>query len=134
MKQLRSGHWTFTSVNKQHSFGTANFLMFKSSTPVFMYSHQSQSIYTNSESMNNGRLHAICMSYRVPPLTYRRTPSSHKDRKGSFTTRPTGKVPGYKKCDNKGLTIYSNQHAGIIPARRPLIITNWGLLATMQCR
>ena len=38
----------------------------------------------------------VCMSYRVPPLTYRRTLSSHKDRKGSFTTRPTGKVPGYK--------------------------------------
>ena len=37
-----------------------------------------------------------CMLYRVLPLTYRRTPSSHKDRKGSFTTRPTGKVPGYK--------------------------------------
>ena len=38
----------------------------------------------------------VCMSYKVPPPTYRRTPSSHKDRKGSFTTRPTGKVPGYK--------------------------------------
>ena len=44
-----------------------------------------------------------CMSYRVPPLTYRRTPSSHKDRKGSFTTRPTGKVPGYKNVIKKGL-------------------------------
>ena len=43
------------------------------------------------------------MSYRVPPLTYRRTPSSHKDRKGSFTTRPTGKVPGYKNVIKKGL-------------------------------
>ena len=45
----------------------------------------------------------VCMSYRVPPLTYRRTPSSHKDRKGSFTTRPTGKVPGYKNVLKKGL-------------------------------
>ena len=36
------------------------------------------------------------MSYRVPSLTYQRTPSSHIDRKGSFTTRPTGNVPGYK--------------------------------------
>ena len=32
--------------------------------------------------------HNYKMSYRVPPLTYRRTPSSHKDRKGSFTTHP----------------------------------------------
>ena len=38
----------------------------------------------------------VCMSYRVLSLTYRCTPSSHKDRKGSFTTRPTSKVPGYK--------------------------------------
>ena len=45
----------------------------------------------------------VCMSHRVPPLTYRRTPSSHKDRKGSFTIRPTGKVPGYKKYDKNGL-------------------------------
>ena len=48
-------------------------------------------------------LRAICMSYRVPPLTYRRTPSSYKDRKGSFTTRPTGKVPGYNNVIKKGL-------------------------------
>ena len=39
----------------------------------------------------------VCMSHRVPPLTYRRTPSSHRDRKGSFTTCPAGEVPGYKK-------------------------------------
>ena len=37
----------------------------------------------------------VCM-YVVPPLTYRRTPSSHKDKKGGFTTRHTGNVPGYK--------------------------------------
>ena len=36
------------------------------------------------------------MSYRVLPLTYRRTRSSHRDRKGSFTTRPTGNVDGFK--------------------------------------
>ena len=47
--------------------------------------------------------HMYVCRMRVPPLTYRRTPSSHKDTKGSFTTRPTDKVPGYKKCDKKGL-------------------------------
>ena len=35
---------------------------------------------------------------RVPPLSYRHTLSGHKDRKGSFTTCPTDKVPGYNKC------------------------------------
>ena len=48
----------------------------------------------------------VCMyvyMYRVPPLTYRRTSSSHKDKKGSFTTRHTGNVPGYKiKWDKNG--------------------------------
>ena len=38
----------------------------------------------------------VCMSHRVLPLTYWRNPFSLKDRKGSFRTRPTGKVPGYK--------------------------------------
>ena len=41
------------------------------------------------------------MSCRVPPLTYPRTPSSIRDRKGSFRTRPTGNVPGYKSVINR---------------------------------
>ena len=48
-----------------------------------------------SRILKNDVIH-VCMSYRVLPLTYQRSPSSHKDRKGSFMTRPTGKVPSYK--------------------------------------
>ena len=52
--------------------------------------------------MLNANRATVCRSHRVPPLTYRRTPSSHRDRKGSFTTRPTGEEPGYKKKVIKG--------------------------------
>ena len=74
----------------------------------------------------------VCMSYRVPPLTYRRTPSSHKDRKGSFTTRPSGKVPGYKNVIKRAY--YLQQPACWHNTSKPIVACLGGGENQRACR
>ena len=79
------------------------------------------------------------MHLNIPPLIECTTvdllvhPFKPEDRKCSFTTRPTGNMPGSRKCDKKDIfalfltfTIYNNQHAGTFQQGSRGLFGWWG--------